>query len=162
MKINIIARNNLSHEENNLLKGILDCVDSNYEEKLSYFATAALEEYCRMILGQKVFTRINYVKEYRLYLIIKEVCGNIIPDDQIISNYFQITPSESKSLTRSIASKYQYELRNAIKDTLIIIENATEEGDKWVFTVNSKTKVEKLNKILINIDGKLNQIKKKK
>lgn len=157
------AKNNLSDDENVLLKGILGCSDTNYEKILSDFATAALEEYCRMILGQKVFTRMNDVKEYRLYLIIKEVFDNRIPDDQKISDLFQTTPTESKSLTRSITSKYQYELREAIKETLKkIVLNATKENEKWVFTVNSTTKVEELNRILMSVDGTLSQVKKKK
>jgi hypothetical protein len=116
-----------------------------------------------MILGQKVYTRINDIKEYRLYLIIKEVFDNKIPDDQKISDLFQTTPTESRALARSIASKYQYELREAINKTLkSIIEKTTKENDKWVFTVNSATKVEELNRILMSIDGTLPQVKKRR
>ncbi|MGI6783064.1 MAG: hypothetical protein ACOX5A_02460 [Aminivibrio sp.] len=159
----IEVKNYLSDDENEFLKGILGCTEENYEKMLSGFASAAFEEYCRMILGQKVYTRISDLKEYRLYLIIKEVFDNRVPDDQKISDLFQTTPTESRSLTRSIASKYQYELREAIKETLkTIIEQSTKENAKWFFTVNSPTKVEELNRILMSIDGRLPQVKKKK
>jgi len=159
----IEVRNCLSDEENEFLKGILGCEEQDYENMLSGFASAAFEEYSRMILGQKVYTRISDLKEYRLYLIIREVFENRIPDDQKISDLFQTTPTESKSLTRSIASKYQYELREAFKETLKeIVQNSTQENAKWVFTVNSPTKVEELNRILMNIDGTLPQVKKRK
>lgn len=159
--MDIVTKIDLTLEEEIALKGILHCDDEQLKECLNKFAAASIEEYCRMILGQKVFTRFNDIREYRLFLIIKEVFNNRIPDDQIISDLFQTTPTESKSLTRSIASKYQYELREAISETLKeIINSASEKKGKYVFTLNSSTKVEELNKILIGIDGTLPKIKK--
>jgi len=119
-----------------------------------------------MILGQKVFTRIQDIKGYRLYLLIKEVFNNRIPDDQKITDLFQTTPSESKSLVRSITSKYQYELKQAIKSTLSdIIRHAVQDHDDendYLVTVNSTTKIEELNSIIASIDGTLPQISKKR
>jgi len=159
--MNIETKIELSPEEEKTLQGILHCDNKKLKQYINKFASASIEEYCRMILGQKVFTRFNDIREYRLFLIIKEVFNNRIPDDQIISDLFQTTPSESRSLSRSIASKYQYELREAISETLKeIISNASEKNGKYVFTSNSSTKVEELNKILISIDGTLPKIKK--
>jgi len=151
----------LTPEEKKSLEGILNCDNTKLEQYINKFASASIEEYCRMILGQKVFTRFNDIREYRLFLIIKEVFNNRIPDDQIISDLFQTTPTESKSLARSIASKYQYELHDAILETLKeIISKVTEKKGKYLFTLNSSTKVEELNKILISIDGTLPKIKR--
>lgn len=156
----------LTEDERELLAGILHCSADELEETLQPYANAALEEYCRMILGQKVFTRIQDIKEFRLYLLIREVFNNRIPDDQKIADLFQTTPSESRSLVRSIASKYQYELRSAIRSTLReVIENAEkdpENGADWLISVNSSTKIEELNNILGSIDGSLPQIAKKR
>lgn len=156
----------LNDQEKSQLAGILNCEINSLDSVLSSYSTAALEEYCRMILGQKVFTRVQDIKEYRLYLLIKEVFSNRIPDDQKIADLFQTTPSESRSLVRSIASKYQYELQAAIKATLSeIIENATPDSDDendHIITVNSSTKIEELNNIIASIDGTLPQIAKKR
>lgn len=156
----------LNKEEKELIAGILNTDVTKLNKTLEPYATAALEEYCRMILGQKVFTRTQDIKEYRMYLLIKEVFLNRIPDDQKISDLFQTTPTESRSLVRSVASKYQYELRLAIEDTLkevVITATASSKGSgDRIITVNSVTKIEELNKILMSIDGTLPQITKKK
>ena len=69
----------LTPEEETALKGILNCDDVKLKQYVNKFASASIEEYCRMILGQKVFTRFNDIREYRLFLIIKEVFNNKTP-----------------------------------------------------------------------------------
>jgi hypothetical protein len=161
----ITTRLNLDMREKEQLAGILHCATEELENELESYSAAALEEYCRMILGQKVFRRTQDIKEYRLYLLIKEVFSNKIPDDQEISNLFQTTPSESRSLVRSITSKYQYELQSAIQDTLIeIIRRATynENEETYTVTINSTTKIQELNNIIASLDGTLPMINKKR
>jgi hypothetical protein len=82
----ISAEVRLSPQEQDLLAGILHTSVEELDAILRGYATAALEEYCRMALGQKVFTRVQDMKEYRLYLLIKEVFQNRIPDDQKITD----------------------------------------------------------------------------
>lgn len=154
----------LNETEREKLAGILHCSPDELDNKLQSFSTAALEEYCRMILGQKVFRRTQDIKEYRLFLLIKEVFNNRIPDDQKISSLFQTTPSESRTLIQSVTSKYQYELQSAISDTLAEIINHAQfdDADKtYTVTVNSSIKIQELNSIIASLDGTLPVIKRK-
>lgn len=66
-----------------------------------------------MFIGQRVFTRGRDIQEYRLFLLIRGPFGNTIPDDQMVCDLFQTT-TQSRALVRSVMSKYQYELSQAI------------------------------------------------
>ena len=83
------------------------------------YAKAAIEEYVRMFLGQKVFTRGSDIREYRLFILIRFAFNNFIPDEQFVCALFQCTLSQSRALLRAVMSKYQYDLSQAIEQTLI-------------------------------------------
>src|SRR5437870_118915 len=97
----------LSTEERAQLAGILGCKDAELDATFAPFARAAAEEYARMFLGQRVFTRGSDLREYRLLLLMRDVFKRI-PDDQEVSNLFQTTSSQCRSVIRSVISKYQY------------------------------------------------------
>lgn len=159
----------LTDEEERLLRNIISEINpqQTFEEILAEFAKASLEEYYRMFMGQKVFTRGSDIKEYRLYLLIKIALQDRIPDEELVSSLFQMTSSESRSLIRSVTSKYQYDLQEAVNKSLVdTIRNAEgdiENGQVLEYTLDIKTEsiVKELNKRLGNIDGNLPQIKKK-
>jgi hypothetical protein len=153
----------LNETEQNQLAGILRVEPEELELALEPYAQAALTEYVRMFLGQKVFTRGSDMREYRLFLLIKEAFDNRIPDEQRICDLFQTTSTQSKSLIRSVMSKYQYELQDAKHSTLReTIEQATDDNGDWVVTIQSENIVESLNQTLGSIDGALPQVVKKK
>lgn len=153
----------LADEERNQLAGILKCSPGELDATLEPYARAALEEYGRMFIGQRVFTRGADIQVYRLFLLIKGPFDNQIPDEQIVSDLFQTTANQSRSLIRSVMSKYQYELQDAINATLKhAVEQAEAEGDDWTVTVNSENIVESLNRVIGSIDGSLPQIEKKR
>jgi hypothetical protein len=153
----------LNEEERTQLAGILRCRVNELETVMASHGTAALEEYARMFIGQKVFTRGADIQEYRLFLLIKGPFENRIPDEQRVSDLFQTTTTQSRSLIRSVMSKYQYELQEAINASLKqAVEEAEREGDEWTVTVNSENIVESLNRVIGSIDGSLPQIEKKR
>jgi hypothetical protein len=152
----------LTEYEEELLGQILQLSDDEVlEEVLNEYAKASFEEYIRMFMGQKVFTRGSDFKEYRLFLIIKNALQERIPNEEKVSSLFQLTSTESRSLIRSVMSKYQYELNGAIENSL---KEALESAD---LTVNPHTFkgteniITQLNRILSNIDGTLQPISKK-
>jgi hypothetical protein len=100
----------LKEDEQAQLAAILGTTVAELEGKLAPFAQAAVEEYVRMFLGQRVFTRGSDAREFRLLLLIKHAFEDRFPDDQRISDLFQTTLSESRSLIKSVSAKYQYEL----------------------------------------------------
>jgi hypothetical protein len=153
----------LSEDEQVQLAGILKCNPDELESGLAPYATAALEEFARMFIGQRVYTRGSDIREFRLFLLIKGPFNNEIPDEQRVSDLFQTTASQSRSLIRSVMSKFQYELQEAIDASLKkTVEAAQRDGDDWTVTVSSENIVESLNRVIGSIDGSLPQIEKKR
>lgn len=163
MKIEFDIELNRNDEEE--LSTILGCEPEKLEQNLSLYGLSALREYITMFLGQKVFRRGSDILEYRLYLLIENALKGHIPDEQLVSNLFQTTLTESRSLIRSVMSKYQYQLRKAIEDSIKeILENAShnDEEDKYVIIVNSFNLISEMNNTLAEIDGRLPPITKKR
>ena len=153
----------LTSAEEAQLAGILKKKVSEIAVAFTPYAEAAVEEYFRMFLGQKVFTRGSDVREYRLFLLIRTAFGNQIPDEQSICALFQCTLSQSRALLRAVMSKYQYELRTAIEDTLqLTVRNVrADPNGAFLVTANNENIVAELNKVLASIDGAQDQVAKK-
>lgn len=151
----------LTDAEKRQLSQILDCEAAGLEDSLQAYSEAATEEYVRMILGQRVFTRGQDVREYRLYLLIRHVFGGRLPTEQKISDLFQTTTTQSRALLRAVMSKYQYELQAAIEQTLTYVlagAHQDSETEAWSITVDSENVVEALNRRLAAKDGTLPQV----
>src|SRR6266481_3704504 len=98
-------------------KQLADIIGAENVEKLAQaiapHARAAIREYAQMFLGQKVYTRGSDIREFRLFLLIREAFGNKIPDEQDVCGLFQCSTNQARALIRAVMSKYQYELHNA-------------------------------------------------
>ncbi|WP_287410007.1 hypothetical protein [Oceanithermus sp.] len=161
----VIATIDLSEHEQAELARILGCEVDNLQEVLHRYASAALQEYISMFLGQKVFKRGRDILEYRLFLLVQKAFNDKIPDEQDVSRLFQTTSSESRSLIRSVISKYQYQPKTALDRTIkAVLQNAVLDSDEELYTVtiNSQNVVEELNRQLASIDGSLTPVKKKR
>ena len=160
MAISVSAQ--LNDAERVQISQILGCDPKSLDKTLQPFAAAGLEEYLRMILGQRVFTRGSDILEHRLLLLTKAAFNGRIPDEQRVSALFQLSSTGSRSLIRAVLAKYQYELRDEIDATMRdALESVDEDEHGWTFTVNSENVVETMNRILAVIDGTLPQVSKK-
>lgn len=152
---------NLTDVEREQLSRILGCDVADLDDSLDAYSAAATEEYVRMILGQRVFTRGQDVREYRLYLLIVHVFDGQLPTEQQISDLFQTTTTQSRALLRAVMSKYQYELQEPIAMTLRdVLAGARQdrETETWSITVDSENVVDALNRRLAAKDGTLPQV----
>jgi len=155
----------ISQEMERTLSEILKCDIDGLNRELSKIASAAIEEYIKMMLGEKVFTRGSDIREYRLFLLIINYFEGNIPDERIISALFQTTQSESKSLLRSTLAKYHYMLKDSINASIIrvlsrdLIQN--ENGNYIVKNIPINI-IDEMNRIVSEIDGSHNQIKKQR
>ncbi|USK45522.1 hypothetical protein [Cytobacillus oceanisediminis] len=166
MNINLNFDYELDENDLNLLSFILDLPPDDEEvikSKLSNYAKASLEEYIRMFLGQKVFTRGSDFREYRLFLIIMKAMEQEIPNEDIITRLFSTTKTESRTLLRTVLSKYQYELNNALENTIKrTLEQATlGERENELLLVSNENVVNHLNNSLNMINVTLPIIRKK-
>lgn len=153
----VTAAVDLTDDEKVSLSKILGCSKADLPGQLAGFASADLEEYARMFLGEKVFKRGSDILEYRLLLLIQHAFDDLLPNEARISSLFQITTSQSRSLLRSIMSKYQYLLENALKKSALkAIKAATykKDDDVWVTTFDSVNVVDALNLRLAQLDPK--------
>ncbi|HGE8238901.1 hypothetical protein LZT27_07780 [Aeromonas veronii] len=144
---------------------ILGCNVADLNDHLNLYLGASINEYLAMFRGQKVFKRGSDILEYRLLLLIESAFNGIIPDERTVSNLFQTTLTESRSLIRSVITKYQYQLKSYVENTLSSsLTAATRQNNTQDYTVviNSQNVVDELNKALADIDGSLSSVKKKK
>jgi hypothetical protein len=111
--IDVTVRLELEAEEKQLLERILGKTLT-----LQDISSAAVEEYVRMILGQRTFTRGSDLSEYRLFLLLKHAFASSVPPEAVVCRLFQLTPARARSLVRNVLAKYQYDLRNAIDTSL--------------------------------------------
>jgi hypothetical protein len=155
----------LTNTEITTLAEILECSPADLPDVLSRYAAAGLREYISMFQGQKVFKRGSDILEFRLLLMIEEAFENLIPDENKVSNLFQTTSTESRSLIRSIMSKYQYQLKVAIESSLKkLITNAKQESkdSDYSIVINSQNLVDECNLMLARIDGSLPLVSKQR
>lgn len=152
----------LTNDEQAQLAAILGTTTDGLEKALAPYAQASLEEYVRMFLGQRVFTRGSDAREFRLLLLIKHAFDNRFPDDQRISDLFQTTSSESRSLIKSVSAKYQYELAGAKEATLkAVLDSAEQRDETWLLSINSRTVIEQLNRDLVQLGSDLPPVRLK-
>lgn len=149
----------LTPQEKTQLAAIFGCAVEDIGQELERYAAAAQEEYIRMILGQRVFTRGQDVREYRLVLMIRHAFGGRLPSETEVSARFQTTASQSRALLRAVISKYQYELHEPIQESLkaelaAAVEHPEVKGGR-ILTVDSENVVDAFNRILASIDGTL-------
>lgn len=151
----------LDEKQRKQLATTFGCKEADLDALIEKYGEAAKEEYLRMILGERVFTRGQDVREYRLYLLIKVVFDGRLPSEQQISSLFQTTTTQSRALLRAVMSKYQYELQKAIEQTLDDVLKLAKQKDgtgPWLVTVDSENVVEALNRRLAALNGTLPQI----
>jgi len=154
MKVTIEV--DLTKDEERSLQRILRIENEKWPVGFEPYASAAAEEYARMFLGQRVFTRGSDVREYRLALLIQTAFGNEIPNEQTVCDLFQCTLSQSRALLRAVMSKYQYQLSVAINKTLLgVLDKAQKiEGkDAYVISVGNENVIAELNKVLARKPG---------
>jgi hypothetical protein len=158
----VTAELSLTEPERVQLAAILGCTLQDLDGVLSAYTAAALEEYARMFLGQRVFTRGSDILEYRLLVLAKTAFGGRLPDEQRVSALFQKSASGSRSLIRATLAKFQYELTAELANTIgAVLEQVEEDGDGWKVVIASETLVEAMNRQLGLLDGTLPQIQRR-
>ena len=147
------------------ISAILGCNVADLNVRLNQCLGASLQEYLAMFRGQKVFKRGSDLLEYRLLLLIETAFDGEIPDERTVSSLFQTTLTESRSLIRSVISKYQYQLKSHVERTLsssLISANRQDNTQDYTVVINSQNVVDELNKALADIDGNLSPVSKKR
>ena len=154
----------VSDDETTRLASALGCDPGELEQRLSVYGRAAMREYVNGFLGNWTATRAADLQEYRLLALILDVFGGI-PDEDIVVRHFSITPSQARSLIRSVLSKYHFEVAEPLKAALAQVIGSCEQKEEdggYEVVINNSTVVEELNRRLAAINGRLPQIGKKR
>jgi hypothetical protein len=154
----------LNKEETEKLASLLDCATATLPEHVAKFGKSAIQEYIEMFMGRKAFKQGSDFREYRLYLMIGSIFNDTIPDDQQVTDLFQTTPSESKTLIRSVLAKYHIQLKPVIRTTLLdLLMHANQIAPPngiYYMVIKSQNLVDEMNQILTEIDGTLTPVTK--
>jgi hypothetical protein len=156
---------NLTSAEETEVAAILGCDIADLNDRLNACSLAATNEYLAMFRGQKTFKRGSDMLEFRLLLLIETAFNGVIPDERTVCSLFQTTLTESRSLIRSVISKYQYQLRSHVERTLnacLTAASRASSSQNYNVVINSHNIVDELNKALADIDGSLSSVIKKK
>jgi hypothetical protein len=156
--VDVTTRIDLEEPEQERLARILRCEPGELEAKLRPYAAAALEEYVRMFLGERVFTRGADIREYRLLLLMKHVLDGAVPDDDYVSALFQTNTGQSRGLIRAVLSKFQYEVETGVHGSVKqVVDRARREGDDnvWTVIIRSGNVVDALNREIDVLSGAL-------
>jgi predicted transcriptional regulator len=146
------------------LAATFGCAPAALTAEVARYTAAAQEEYLRMILGQRVFTRGEDIRAYRLLLMIRHVFNDRLPSEQQVSALFQTTVAQSRTLLRSVLAKYQYELQETIvatlKDLLAAARPDPNDNQARRLDIDNTNVVEALNRRISSLDGSLSLVVK--
>lgn len=146
------------------LAATFGCAVSALDAEMASYAAAGQEEYLRMILGQRVFTRGEDIREYRLLLMIRHVFGDRLPSEHQVSALFHTTMTQSRTLLRSVLAKYQYELQDVLKATLkeVLAAARPDLNDDQArrLDIDNTNVLEALNQQIAALDGSLSLVAK--
>lgn len=152
----------VSDRERSILCDVIECDDGELDAEFSKFATAAADEYLRMLLGQSQKTAIDFI-EFRIYLMIQHVLNGRLPDENMVCRFFQLSPAHARARLGGVTAKFQRGLHQQIKGSILeILQGAVahEETAKHRLTVNNQTVIDHLNATLAKADGSLSPVSK--
>jgi hypothetical protein len=152
----------LSDEDRARLRRSLHCdSDDELDSVLAKCAQAGLTELTELFIGRKVFTRGSDFREYRLRLLLEELADSVdLFDEGNVSNLFQTTSTQSRTLIRSTLAKYQFDLESAVEKTaLTALGNAWEKssGESTMLFRASRNVTEELRNRLLRLSREDNE-----
>jgi len=153
-----------THDERQKLKELLKTQDdTEFSEALQKVVGAALSEYKDMFLGMGLPSRADEIRQHRLFHLIKHFFGQTLPSEAEVSSMFQLTQSRSRSLIRSVMTRFRYNLDQEIQNTLRrTIEEAQFDDDSQEYraVIQSDNVLEELNRIIGMVAPRLDSVTK--
>jgi len=124
---------------------------------------AALSEYKQMLLGMGLPSRADEILQYRLYYLIKHYFKEKMPTEPQVSSMFQLTPQKSRSIIRSVITRFRFDLENEVENTLkTTVSKAkwNEQKEEFHIVIRSYNIVDQLNRIIENEAPDLDPVRK--
>lgn len=138
--------------------------NSEFQVKVQQVARAALSEYMEMFLGMGLPSRADEIQQHRLFFLIQHYFQETIPSETEVSSHFQLTRSRSRSLIRSVMTRYHYQLeqqlKNTLKESLTFKIDDPNDDSLYQLRIKSDNVVDQLNIILEREAPELDRIRK--
>lgn len=107
---------------------------------------AATEEWLITFSSNMPLNTISQIRQVRLFCLIKNVFGNIIPTEFQIERLFHITPTSAKTLLANTLSVFKTELDKAFIDSVkIILKQAIKAKNGFMCQIISPFIVSQMN-----------------
>lgn len=156
MPISIELNDLFESNEKEKLKKLLkrteeDLSETELENETVKIIKAAMCEYKQMFLGMGLPTRADEIQQYRLYYLIERYFKEM-PTEEQVSSMFQLTHTKSRTLIRSVMTRFRYNLDQIISDNLKDILNNAElkEDNNCYFVIQSNYALEQFKNIIDN------------
>jgi hypothetical protein len=151
-----------NQEEIDMLKNVLRCEDKEeLKKEMTGITKAAINEYLDMLLGRNLPTRAREIKERRLFHLLKHYFIGRIPTEAEISSLFQMTDRSSRTLLRNVRTKFKFELKEEIENTIkTILLSVKTRGNKYIAVIKNDNLLEELKHTVAEKAPHLDQIKR--
>jgi len=121
----------------------------DYTDALEKIAKAAFLEYCEMIIERGTPSKIDEIREARLFLLIKHFFQNRLPNETEVENLFHLG-SKSRALLQNTLHHYINRLTIVQSSLLGYIKKAklNEDTNNFELECNSPTIIQEMNNIV--------------
>jgi len=162
MEVTIDIDKIIESDEKDMLMEILDCEsEQELKNEVIGIIEAAVNEYFEMILGKQLPTRANEIKERRLFHLLKHYFVGRIPTESEVSSLFQLTGTRSSTLLRNVKTKFRFELKKEIKNTIRnVLQKVKYQNEEYRVTILNKCIREEIKDTVSAEAPHLNQIRK--
>lgn len=155
----VINQENLARLENifNYYPHLKDAEGNfNRDDFQVRIAKASYEENIQLYSSSMRISTISELNQFKLYLIVRYILDSNIPTENEVSQLFKITNSTASTLIRNMQSRYQIELQNALKSSILAILHTVDfddpallfDGNYYEIYIRSNSLVKTINQIL--------------
>lgn len=155
-----LSKTLLTESEKEIIKDALGLNDADFDKKMMLLAKSAFLEYKKMLTEKGLPTRADEVMQERLYFLIVNYYGGLLPSESEVSSLFQLTQPQSKTLIKNVRSRYRTKIQSGIKNTLQnVVELADKyDDDSYRIVITSENILEELNLVISQKNPELKNI----
>ena len=125
---------------------------------LDRIAAAAAREYLDLFLGRRIPSTAKESRELRLLLLVQHVF-RAMPPTTVVSDLFQLTTSQARTLVRNTRTRFRFELTEVLEAAVAGFLDAGERrGDVLVVEIRDEALVEYVKEAVLRGEGNPPQI----
>ena len=148
----------LTDEDRERLVNGFGIAAGDLDAHLEGVARASLQEYLDLFLGRGSPSTAKESRELRLLLLVKHVF-NAMPPVNVVSDLFQLTTAQARTLVRNTRTRYRFELQTVLSDAVgAVIDAGKRSGDALVVEIRDDALLEYTKELVLRGKGNPPQI----